>query len=149
MKELTILLILFVSIAVHSQKIKGSLKDGGVQLGEPFSKTYRSISMGKHDPTTGWLTMSLPDNQRCTAYFNYDNKNQLKVVFGNGRSNVLFDIHDIEVEQSETVGEITRALASHKDMPGGKASIQIHDGGLLIIILESNTALEFTRPVQN
>jgi len=148
MKNLITLLILLISVVGYGQKIKGSLKDGGFQTGKPFFRTYDAVSTGKYNESSNGLIMSLPNDQRTIVFFNYEKKNQLKAVFENGKSSVLFNIHNVETEYSKYDGDNTTALVSHNDVPGGQARIKLNDDEFRIIFTETNDVIEFSMPVE-
>lgn len=146
MRRFFLILMLLLSSITYGQKLKGNLKLGGEQDGEPFHITYDAIATGEIVPGSGYLKISLPVSQKTNVYFNYNNENKLKVVFQNGKSNVLYDIWNIEVEEDENIGKITTALATHEDVEGGKAKITLTNKMLRVVIVETNFAMELTLP---
>ena len=149
MRNLFLILILFLSSITYSQKLKGNLKLGGYQDAQPFHIAFDAIATGEIIPGSGYLKISLPVTQKTNVYFNYDNENKLKVVFQNGKSNLLYDIWNIEVEEDENLGKITTALATHEDIEGGKAKITLTNKIFRIVIVETNFVMELTRPLRN
>jgi len=77
------------------QNLKGSLKYGGeYQNGEPFKVTYRSAMFGKLEG--GSLVTDAPVNVEFTVFFNFNNENKIKVIFPNGKVNIIHNINNIE-----------------------------------------------------
>jgi hypothetical protein len=149
MKKTITFILLFITSLGYSQNLKGSLKYGGNQDGKTFSITYRSMQKGTLNPENNWVTNSLPASMKSTVFFNYDDSNKLKVIFSNGKDNILYNIRNIETENNDYLGLITLADASHTDFTNGKAEIRLTKKELQITIIESNTVLTFLNPIKN
>lgn len=147
MKKYILILMLLPASIAYSQTLSGNLKLGGVKKAKPFHITYNGIASGELIPGSGYLKISIPISQKSNVYFNYDNKNKIKVVFQNGKSSVLYDIWNIEEENDENLGKITTALATHEDIEGGKAKITLTNNMFRVVIVETNFVMEFTRPI--
>jgi hypothetical protein len=149
LKKIIIFILLFTASLGYGQNLKGSLKYGGRQDGKPFSITYALMMEGINDPEINISSNSLPAEVKTTVFFNYDNSNKLKVIFSNGKHNILYNIRNIYTRKPNSVGFITEADASHTDVKNGKAEIVFTDRDIQILIVESNKVITFLAPIKN
>ena len=150
MKKIILLLIILISTNISSQSLKGKKKFGGVQEGKPFSIIYSNHKLGNYNESTVSFPLSQSYDSNSTIFFNFNNSNNIKIVFADGQHQMIYNIRNIINKTESYFGKTSEADATAKSFSGGKPNtnvkIRFTERDFQIDFTDSNKIIEFSYP---
>ena len=150
MKKIILLLIILISTNISSQSLKGKKKFGGVQEGKPFSIIYSNHKLGNYNESTVSFPLSQSYDSNSTIFFNFNNSNNIKIVFADGQHQMIYNIRNIINKTESYFGKTSEADATAKSFSGGgtntNVKIRFTERDFQIDFTDSNKIIEFSYP---
>ena len=150
MKKIILLLIIFISNNISSQSLKGEKKWGGVQEGKPFSIIYSNHKVGTYNESTVSFPLSQSYDSNSTIFFNFNNSNNIKIVFADGQHQMIYNIRNIINKTESYFGKTSEADATANsfsgDKPNTNVKIRFTERDFQIDFTDSNKIIEFSYP---
>jgi hypothetical protein len=143
-------LIILISTNISSQSLKGGKKIGGVQEGKPFSIIYSNYKVGTYNESTVSFPLSQSYDLNSTIFFNFNNTNNIKIVFASGQHVMINNIRNIINKTESYFGKTSEADATTDSWSGGKqktnVKIRFTERDFQIEFTDSNNIIEFSYP---
>lgn len=150
MKKIILLLIILISTNISSQSLKGEKKIGGVQEGKPFSIIYSNNKLGTYNEYVESFPLSHSYDSNSTIFFNFNNSNKIKIVFADGKHQMIYNIRNIINKTSSYFGKTSEADGTADSFLGGKkktkVKIRFTERDFQIKFTDTNNIIEFSYP---